>query len=502
MKKTILAILAMTMILSSVASAGILDKLFGQGNELTGAPMAVERSSMMVPKYSGYRGSFTQSTYLKPNALSTLPNGVTVKTSSYDEHNMHITLDVSKTMTVSSNQVIKLDDGEYIVTMKNMPLTPMGISIKRKGKALGVKASTAQHSLIMKGLFEQSTFVPYGKEVKLASGFIATAERSGSSYGKLIISKSVYLANNDKVSLTDRMLEVTIDSTGVRFHTPHNSPAAFNVGQNKITGAPTAAELGTIQNLEEIAIPQLEEARQLAKVVNPGQEKTTITGAKTPTSTLVTFGEESKIKGAGLISAQLAEISLPCKDPFAIGKPIDYGKQTELGNGFTATTSYDPIKKKVTIIYTKTVVIENNQPIKTSNGYITALVADKGVYFVRGKKVLTPAKPIAKPTAMATCLYDTDCKSGYKCVLPNTEVGLNEKPGLCSILSQLKGTSEACTGNMQCLSGGCVDKKCSAIVEGDLCVTATGIKACSVPGLTCVNNRCKKISEANSPTNP
>src|SRR3989338_3709760 len=136
MKKSIIVILAMTLILSSIASASFLEILFGQAS-ITGQQTLIERNVRILPTpmYGGFNGAVSKGTKFNHGADALLSNGVTAK-SEYNAKDKTATITFSKTLFVSNNKMLRFHDGSYIATLKNTPLLPNGLTKKKKGKGI------------------------------------------------------------------------------------------------------------------------------------------------------------------------------------------------------------------------------------------------------------------------------------------------------------------------------------------------------------------------------
>lgn len=360
MKKSIIVILAMTLILSSIASASFLEILFGQAS-ITGQQTLIERNVRILPTpmYGGFNGAVSKGTKFNHGADALLSNGVTAK-SEYNAKDKTATITFSKTLFVSNNQMLRFHDGSYIATLKNTPLLPNGLTIQRKGKGIVSAKSELTKSLLTNNMFGDKAFLAFGKQTRLVNGFSAMAERGTGGISKMKITKTITLKDGEEIALTDEKLGVSIDKSGVTFHTPRpatNARSFVDPSEMATSGFATVEEWGFVKMLEPIQMPETMEGREqpARRASSPGQ-----------------------------VAPSTAKI-FTCKDIFIPGKLINYVKESEL-KGFTAATSYDTAKKTATMTFTKTLTLSNGQAVKTDDGIWTAIVSEKGVSFVKGNK--------------------------------------------------------------------------------------------------------------------
>lgn len=129
MKKIIFIIIALTLLMSTLASAGIFGWIFNRENSVTGAQTVVEKSQkpikriIALPEKSiSFRGAITPTTTIVYNQKIDLSKGVTA-TSTYN--NEKATITITKTVELTNNERVKLDDGFWIahVTSKGLAFT-------------------------------------------------------------------------------------------------------------------------------------------------------------------------------------------------------------------------------------------------------------------------------------------------------------------------------------------------------------------------------------------
>lgn len=226
MKKSILTLFLMALLLSSIASAGFLDRLLS-GWGITGAQGLAEQGIALAKEPEvNFENSIKDGTFLKYNLELPLDNDVTLF-SSYNPAKKTATLKFTKKLIVKNNKKVKFDNGYFLGK-----LGPDHISFDKSTDSVSVidkilpKSTESKDSLGVKSIMigmKAPYKLPLGRTVPLANGF--TAKASKDSFGNyfVIFSKSVTVSDNTKILLPSNFV-VKVTANGISFV---KSPANF-----------------------------------------------------------------------------------------------------------------------------------------------------------------------------------------------------------------------------------------------------------------------------------
>ena len=223
MKKTTVVVLAMMLVLSSVASAGFVDWLFS-GFGITGAQTLIGRSSPVQEIVATFSSPIRENSFLRYNTEANLGNDVTIS-STYSPTRKTTTIKFSKKILVKDNQRVKLDSGSFTTKVNSGYISfNRGESIvNRITPVTNLAKDTAGVKNLMLNIHTPHN-VPMDRPGILENGFTARAHKESASTYSVVYSKSITVSNNAKLLFKNGNLYVKVAPEGLTFT---KSPAAF-----------------------------------------------------------------------------------------------------------------------------------------------------------------------------------------------------------------------------------------------------------------------------------
>lgn len=327
MNKTTVVILAMMLVLSSVASASFLD-WFSNGFAISGAPTA-NLGNPVLQETAVTFDPIKENSFLKYNSEASLGKGVTIS-STYNSAKKTTTIKLSKKVLLKDNQKVKLDSGYFTTKVSSGYLSlNRGESIVDKITPI---SNSVKDSMGVKGLLisiHTTHNLPWDKPVMLENGFTARSHKESSGYS-VVYSKSITVANNAKLLFKSGNLYVKVAPEGLTFT---KSPTAF---KGKAVEIVDPSDRGIIDpNDRGIVVPS-----DLAA----GAKEMSVAGFAT-----VPTGVVLKKTLAGLFSTNTL---------------LPYNKQTEITAGNFIYITNNPTTNTAKGIFTTTMIVTNGQVIQ------------------------------------------------------------------------------------------------------------------------------------------